>query len=271
MCYSAIHDFEAQQTDDLFFSVKPYKTESLNSVPLLVRTYWKYTSWRKISFSILAEDRHDVEAGYYQIDSGALGNCEPGKNIQVLMPFRNIQYRENFQHNLFLHGFEISTQYYSEQSQSPFEIQIVASSTNSSGIVVFFSVTTITQVQSLYISYVAWAETTLTIVSGKFVSEITSAAEISHIPESNIGRNYARIFGITGFIINHERQNLFFQTHWSGSKFVFNLEISQSLIKYISFEYLFFLGSECSDCPNYPFIFNGTCRQFCPEGFHATS
>ena len=71
----AIHDFEVQKTNDLFFSIKPIKSESLAFVPLIIRTQWKYTSWTKISFTLLAEDRADFEAGYYQIDSGMLGGC----------------------------------------------------------------------------------------------------------------------------------------------------------------------------------------------------
>lgn len=77
----SVHDFEARATNDLFFSIKPVHTDSLSSVPFLIRTHWKYTSWTKIAFSFLAEDRRDFEAGYYQIDSGSLGNCDAGKNI----------------------------------------------------------------------------------------------------------------------------------------------------------------------------------------------
>ena len=101
----AIHDFDAKRTDDLFFSVKPTKTESLSYLPLLVRTHWKYTEWRKISFSILVEDRQEIESGYYQIDTGILGGCEPGKTISALLPFRHLSFEGNINHNIFLNGF----------------------------------------------------------------------------------------------------------------------------------------------------------------------
>ena len=263
-----MHDFEADQTDDLFFSIKPYKSDSLSYVPLLVRTHWRYTRWRKISFSILVEDRTDLESGYYQVDTGSLGNCETGKSIQVILP--TIAASNYTNHKIFLHGFEISTQLYSPDERSPFEIQIIGSKQNSSGISLMLSVTTITQVQAIHVSYVSWYSTNLTMVTGDFAEDIMEYAEISHIPEANIGRNYARIFGFTGFVINHDNQALSVATQWTGSKFVFNLEESQMLMSYLSFEYIFFLGSECSDCPNYPFVFNGTCRQYCPEGYHAT-
>jgi hypothetical protein len=104
---------------------------------------------------------------------------------------------------VFLHGFEISTQLFSENARSPFELQVLQTATNSSGIVVFFTVTTITQVQAIHLSYVIWGSTNLTIVDGKWSSDEFTGGEINHIPYSNIGRNYARIFGLTGFIINH--------------------------------------------------------------------
>jgi hypothetical protein len=116
--FLAVHDFEADQTDDLFFSIKPYKSDSLSYVPLLVRTHWRYTRWRKISFSILVEDRTDLESGYYQVDTGSLGNCETGKSIQVILP--TIAASNYTNHKIFLHGFEISTQLYSPDERSPF-------------------------------------------------------------------------------------------------------------------------------------------------------
>ena len=119
-------------------------------------------------------------------------------------------------------------------------------------------------------SYVAWWQTDLNLISGKYNSNILNGLEISHIPEQNVGRNYARIFGLSGFIINHQDQDLYFSTKWSGSKYTFDFDSTTPFVKYLSFQYLFWLGSECSDCPNYPYIFNATCWQYCPEGSHAT-
>lgn len=65
------------------------------------------------------------------------------------------------EHMLFLQGFQITTQSYDYNTYSPFEVQIVESITNSTGIAVLLSVTTITQVHNIYISYLAWTETEL--------------------------------------------------------------------------------------------------------------
>ena len=70
-----MHDFESRASNDLFFSIKNLDSESLAFVPFLIRTHWKYTSWTQIGFSFIAEDRKDVETGYYQVDSGSLGGC----------------------------------------------------------------------------------------------------------------------------------------------------------------------------------------------------
>ena len=249
------------------------QTDSKTSVPFLVRTHWKYTYWNKIVFSFIAEDRSDFESGYYQVDSGLLGGgCTLNKNIQVLLPFRNIYSQPGLiSHNLFLHGFEISSQRYSANSTSPFEIQIVQSSTNTSGIAVLISVTTVTQVQSIYISYIAWVQTQLNIVAGNYIYEpVAGSYEVAHNPDSIVGRNYARIFGITGFIFNYNFQNISLSSTWTGSRFTFDFGQSQTLIQYFSFQYIFFIGSECGSCPGYPFASQGKCHKNCPAGSYPT-
>jgi len=87
--------------------VKPLHSESLGFVPIVVRTQWHYTQWTQISFTFLAEDRVDIETGYYLLDSGYLSSCDSGKSISALLPFQNI-YPKNGQtvvHRVFLHGF----------------------------------------------------------------------------------------------------------------------------------------------------------------------
>jgi len=60
-------------------------------------------------------------------------------------------------------------------NRSPFELQIVSSAANISGIIASLSVTTITQVNSIYISYVAFQVSTLAIVGGGYVYDATTA------------------------------------------------------------------------------------------------
>ena len=93
---------------------------------------------------------------------------------------------------------------------------------------------------------------------------------IEHIPDSNIGRNYARLHGIAGFIINQNNQDISFKSKWNGAKFIFDLGISQRLTKYLNYYYLFFMGSECSDCPDYPITHQGKCVNVCPIDYFVT-
>ena len=150
-------------------------------------------------------------------------------------------------------------------------MQITDSATNSSGIAVMLSVTTITQVNSIHISYLAWGEITLEIIHGNYMYDYNPSKDITHIPSQNIGRNYARLFGISGFIINNQNQGVSLSTQWTGSKFIFDLGSSTALTQYLTFNYIFFIGSECSECPGYPYIYKERCQQVCPPGSFPTS
>ena len=68
------------------------------------------------------------------------------------------------------------------------------------------SVTTITQVHALQVSYLAWQNTSLEVVDGQYKMTDWQNEEITHVPIKNVGRNYARIFGLSGFIILHQGQ-----------------------------------------------------------------
>ena len=147
---------------------------------------------------------------------------------------------------------------------------MASSSTNSSGIGVLITLTTITQVHAIHLSYIAFHETTLTLVRGNYIYDSSISKIIEHIPSDNIGRNYARIHGITGFIINQNHQEIYFNSKWTGNKFIYDLGISQKLTQYLSYSYIFFLGSECSDCPGFPIIHEGKCVQACPINYFVT-
>ena len=159
---------------------------------------------------------------------------------------------------------------FSQNRRSPYELQIAASSANVSGIAVTLSVTTITQVNSIYISYVAYQNTNLNIAMGSYAYDPNNGEGFAHAPAITIPRNYARVYGITGFIINYNAQGITFKTEWTGFEFKFHLGISEELTKHLTYHYIFFIGSECGDCPGYPISFNGTCVNVCPTGSFLT-
>lgn len=120
---SAVYDFQSQYSPDEFFSIKPVRSDGYGIIPFIIRTQWKYTSWTKISFTFLAEDKDNIEAGYYQVDSGSLAGCISGKDIHVLLPFRT-NFKGAIKALTFLHGFEITSNKVFG-SNSPFEIQVI--------------------------------------------------------------------------------------------------------------------------------------------------
>jgi len=50
----AIRSLQASQSQDLFFSVRSSKSESLSVLTFLVRTQWKYTTWSMIAVNFFA-------------------------------------------------------------------------------------------------------------------------------------------------------------------------------------------------------------------------
>lgn len=106
----ATQNFDMDPSNSIFFYVKPLQANSISSVSFVVRTQWTYTKWTKLTFSFIAEDHNDLETGYLQIDSGRLASCHNGARISLTLPFKQ-QFSDSghINHNLFLHGFEITT------------------------------------------------------------------------------------------------------------------------------------------------------------------
>lgn len=102
--YLAINDLQSQYSQNLFFSVKAVYSENNGVIPFAVRTQWAYTQWTKITFSFLAEVSSQIEAGYYQINTGSLGSCCSSKAVYAFIPFMNQNIPGN-QVLTFLSGF----------------------------------------------------------------------------------------------------------------------------------------------------------------------
>lgn len=68
--------------------------------------------------------------------------------------------------------------------------------------------TSTTQVDSVYISYIAYQETTLDLIVGSYDFDRNSSLVISHTPDVSVPRSFARIYGIKGFIINYNTYRL---------------------------------------------------------------
>ena len=84
----------------------------------IIRTQWGYTQWSRIKFSFLAEDSTQLEAGYYQVDTGSLSGCT-GKDIIAFLPFVG-RIDGNVQAITFLSGFEVASVQVNTSYATPF-------------------------------------------------------------------------------------------------------------------------------------------------------
>lgn len=94
---------------------------------------------------------------------------------------------------------------------------------NVSGIAVSFSVTTVTEINSIHVSYLAFQHTNLALSAGNFVFDRVKnpLQTLFYTPENPIARNYARIFGLTGLLINYSNEKLILKSVWDGYFFNF--------------------------------------------------
>lgn len=96
-----------------------------NQIPFQIRTQWKYTIWVKITVNFLAETRTDMEASYYQQDTGVVSGCGDTKAQALLLPLRGrFDIAKPLGVRVFLNGFEISTQPTTQNINTPYEIQL---------------------------------------------------------------------------------------------------------------------------------------------------
>lgn len=107
-------------------------------------------------------------------------------------------------------------------------------------------------------------------MSGEYAYDPNNGQGFVYTPLTMIPRNYARVYGITGFIINNNQQNIMFSTEWTGHEFHFHLGSSEMLTQYLTYQYIFFIGSECEDCPGYSISYQGTCVNACPPNTFLT-
>ena len=77
----------------------------------------------------------------------------------------------------------------------------------------------------MYISFLAFQNTVLSVVGGNFVYDKISnpGQTLFYAPENSIPKNYARLYGMTGFLLNYNRQKLNFKSLWDGYSFNFQI------------------------------------------------
>lgn len=235
-------------------------------IPFQVRTQWKYTCWVKITVMFLAETRNDVQVGFYQADTGLVGACGDAKVQPLFIPFGNpVGPGRNLAIRVFLNGFEISTQPIGG-IQSPYEVQLMSPTFNQTGILVQLSTTTVTQINTVYVSYFVFdsAVTQLQLSSG-FVEKLQVQASVSQqLPTNGVTAFKYFIIGLAGFIINQNYQPKV-SAVIDGS-LTLTINAFSSVLAYVNIHYAVFGWNPCSCCIGYPLFYNGQCYSMCPPG-----
>lgn len=126
------------------------------------------------------------------------------------------------------------------------------------------SVTTATQIQSLFISYIAIDSTLTFAYLGNYLySSYNPIAQLSHAPTTDLSSNIISFYGFNGFIVSNNQAAFQLSSVWNGLQFSFT---TKSNYIYLSYNYFFYLGGPCTDCKGYPIYYNKNCVAYCPTG-----
>ena len=230
-------------------------------LPFIVRAQWGYTRWSLIRFSFLASASPQVEAGYYQIDTGSLSSCFSGKKMGAFIPFKN----SNNHHTsalTFLHGFEISSISVNGSYNTPFEVQIIQSECTTHGISLILSSTSATQIHSLLVSYVLYDPSIINMVAGSYMyDDYSPMASLMHTPPIGVSNNNVAFHGFGGFIVANSN-NAF---GISGNLNNGNVSLTTpSSYYYACYSYFFLIGGPCGQCEGYHIYHDDQCVASCP-------
>jgi hypothetical protein len=107
-------------------------------------------------------------------------------------------------------------------SFSPFEVQIINEEVNVTGISVTISVTTATQIQALFISYIAIDSTLTYAYFGNYLySSYNPVGQLSHAPSTDLSSNIISFYGFNGFIVSNNQAAFQLTSAWNGLQFSF--------------------------------------------------
>ena len=261
----AISRFEANPSQDLFFSIQIAKATSYSLLSFLVRTQWKYTQWNLMTVNFFAEDHVNYEASSFMVDTTALAGCSASKEVNVILPFKHNQFAA-VGAVTFLNGFEISTQGY-QVGTAPFEIQVMKIGILSSGVSLRITATTSTKIFNVFVSILAWSAQAQYVLGDTY--EYNSFAPVKSLSSGAVSLSYGSthdMFGFSGFIV----QNGQFSISGTYTNGMFSF-ISVTSFQYLSFSYFFISMPDCADCPGYPYPYNGVCQVSCPAGSYLSN
>lgn len=140
-------------------------------------------------------------------------------------------------------------------------------SVTQAGVSLKITVTTSTKVFSVFVSAIAWSVQAQSVIANTY--EYNSFAPLSQT-KSNVlsfGQGTTHdVYGFAGFIVTNGKFML--GADFSSNTFSFN---TATTFQYLSFSYFFITGTPCSDCPGYPYPYNGVCQANCPAGTYLSN
>lgn len=143
-------------------------------------------------------------------------------------------------------------------------MQIINTAINVTGIAVTISVTTATQVQALFVSYIAMGSQFADVFIGNYNYETYDpTTTLAHAPAVDVSKNLIDFYGFSGFILNNNGADFKLSSLWNGVNFNFT---SNSNFRYVNFNYFFLVGTACSHCDGFPILHDGNCVAYCPAG-----
>ena len=193
------------------------------------------------------------------IDTTSLAGCSSSKEVNVIIPYKQPTFAA-IKAVAFLNGFEISLSG-SQPGVTPFEVQIMNVMPSNGGVSLKITATTTAKIYTVFVSVIAWSSSAQYVLGD--VYQYTSFAPVSEGGSGIVAGDESAhdIFGFSGFIVSAGQFLL--SAEYANQRFSFTVATT---FQYLTFSYFFINSPACSECPGYPYPYNGICQAQCPPG-----
>ena len=145
---------------------------------------------------------------------------------------------------------------------SPFEIEVIVSSSTPQGITVLIQSTSITQIHAIFVSFIAYDPSILNMVSGSYTyDQYQPMRYLQFTPPISVSTNSLAMHGFNSFIMRNGQFHFMIMAELVNSQLSFT---SSTELFYLGYSYFFLVGGPCGQCPGYNIYFNNRCMTACP-------
>jgi cysteine-rich repeat protein len=252
--------FEGAASNNFAYYVRPYSSNSLNSISFQVRTPWSLNQWTKLSIRFMAENRNDIELGSRIIDSSFVGGCGPKSQIMSFNFERNWAVTPTLVVRVFLSGISETT-----TAGSTLELRMSTATANSQGATFNLTINGASFIDLYYIGYLLYDPNNFGIqaVDGLFERVAVFNALTQQLPNNRINSYTYSLYGLSGYEFN-AMYPLSFNVAVDNN-LLMTVGSNNQLQSYFAVGYFLAQGS-CSTCPNFPYLSGVNCVQTCQQG-----